>query len=277
MSGALTFAYGVACYAVFVGTFLYAIGFVGDFGVPKSVDSGAAGPVGPSLAIDVLLLLLFAVQHSVMARPGFKRRWTQVVPQPVERSTYVLFASLTLILLFWQWRPIGGTVWSVASPLARGAIWGVCGLGWLTVFVGTFMISHWQLFGLYQVWARVRGREVAVPEFRTRALYRHVRHPLMLGFLIAFWATPLMSWGHLLFAVATTGYILLATLALEERDLAQHHGERYHRYRRHVPAFLPRLRPWSEPGDEAKEGRRLGGTGTPSAVGSETPVGPGHP
>jgi methanethiol S-methyltransferase len=247
MKRIVTLVYGVACYATFVGTFLYAIGFVADRWVPKTIDSGAAGALASSLGIDALLLSLFAVQHSVMARPGFKRLWTRIVPSAIERSTYVLCASLSLILLFWQWRPIPGSVWTASSPLLRDLIWGLCATGWLTVFLGTFMISHWQLFGLSQVWARLRGREEAAAEFQTRALYRHVRHPLMVGFLIAFWATPRMSWGHLLFSVAPTGYILLATLVFEERDLARHHGERYRRYREHVPAFVPRLSAWSEP------------------------------
>lgn len=247
MQRTLSFAYGVVCYTTFVGTFLYAIGFVADRWVPKSIDSGTPGALATSLAIDVLLLLLFAVQHSGMARPGFKRLWTRFVPSAMERSTYVLFASLSLILLFWLWQPITGTVWEVSSPPGRALIWGLCALGWLTVFVGTFMISHWELFGLSQVWAALRGREATAPGFQTRGLYRHLRHPLMLGFLIAFWATPRMSWGHLLFSAATTGYILLATLVFEERDLARHLGERYGRYRKHVPAFVPRLRGWSVP------------------------------
>jgi protein-S-isoprenylcysteine O-methyltransferase Ste14 len=247
MHRSLSFAYGAVAYAAFVGTFLYAVGFVADRWVPKTIDSGTPGSWGTSLVIDALLLSLFAVQHSGMARPGFKRLWTRIVPSAVERSTYVLCASLSLILLFWLWRPIGGTVWEVSSPVGSALIWGLYALGWLTVFLGTFMISHWELFGLSQVWATLRGHEATAAEFQTRGLYRHLRHPLMLGFLIAFWATPRMSWGHLLFSVATTGYILLATLAFEERDLARDHGERYERYRRNVPAFVPRLQGWSEP------------------------------
>jgi protein-S-isoprenylcysteine O-methyltransferase Ste14 len=235
------FLYGLVCYAIFLGTFLYAIGFVADLGVPKAIDSGAAGAVLPSLAIDALLLTLFAVQHSVMARPGFKRWWKRVVPPTAERSTFVLASSLALIVTFWQWRPVPATIWDVHSSAATQLLWGVCALGWATVLFGTFMISHTHLFGLAQVWASLRGAGAPEPPFQTRWLYRFVRHPLMLGFLIAFWATPRMSVGHLLFAAASTGYIVLATLAFEERDLQHYLGEPYRRYRRTVPAFIPHL------------------------------------
>jgi len=241
MRRVLAFVYGVVCYTIFLGTFLYAIGFVANFGVPKSIDSEGTGGTLPALAIDTLLLLLFAVQHSGMARRAFKRWWHGVVAPAVERSTYVLASSLVLITLFWQWRPLPATLWDVASPAGRGILWGVCALGWTTVLLGTFMISHAHLFGLAQVWARLRGAPAPEPQFQTRGLYRFVRHPLMLGFIVAFWATPRMTAGHALFAAASTGYILLATLAFEERDLEHYLGEPYRRYRRMVPAFIPRL------------------------------------
>ncbi len=241
MSGAITFLYGLVCYGAFFATFLYAVGFLAGLGVPKSIDSGAAGQLVPSLVVDALLLTLFAVQHSGMARRAFKRWWKGVISPAAERSTYVLLSSLVLILLFWQWRPLTGTVWQVENAAGRDVLWAVFALGWATVLAGTFMISHAHLFGISQVWARLRRRPLPEPEFQTRWLYRHVRHPLMLGFLIAFWATPRMSVGHLLFAAGATGYILLATLAFEERDLAHYLGEPYRRYRERVPAFIPRL------------------------------------
>ena len=240
MKRALAFAYGIFSYLVFLATFLYAIGFVGNLVVPKSIDSGTTGPLWPSLLVNVGLLGLFGLQHSVMARPGFKKWWTRFVPKSVERSTYVLFASLALILLFWLWQPLPGTVWELDAGLGRSVLWGLFGLGWALVLVSTFMISHSRLFGLKQVTDRLRGEEISSPEFETPGLYRHVRHPIMLGFVIAFWAAPSMSAGHLLFAGVTTGYILVA-LQLEERDLVERFGERYRRYRERVPMLLPRL------------------------------------
>jgi len=240
MTRALGLAYGVACYALFLFTFLYAIGFVADFGVPKTIDSGAPANTLAALGVDVLLLGLFALQHSGMARRGFKRWLTRAVPRSVERSTFVLASSLVLLLLFWQWRPLPGFAWRVADPVGANLLWALCALGWGTVLLGTFMINHAQLFGLSQVWARLRGREAPEPGFQTLWLYRYVRHPLMVGFLVAFWATPLMTFGHLLFALATTGYILVGTLAFEERDLERYLGEPYRRYQREVPAFIPR-------------------------------------
>ena len=241
MRRAAVFAYGVVSYAIFFVTFLYAVGFVANVVVPKSIDSGAAGPALPSLLVDALLLGLFAVQHSVMARPAFKRWWKQIVSPAAERSTYVLASSAALIVLYWQWRPLPAPVWDASGTVAAGILWALCALGWTTVLAGTFMISHAHLFGLAQVWARLRGLELPEPQFQTRWLYRYVRHPLMLGFMVAFWATPRMTVGHLVFAAASTGYIFLATLAFEERDLERYLGEPYRRYRRKVPAFIPRI------------------------------------
>jgi len=239
----LSFSYGLACYGLFVLTFVYAVGFLAGVGVPKSIDSGSSGAPGVALAVDMLLLALFAAQHSGMARRSFKRALTRVLPAEVERSTYVLASSLVLVLLFGLWRPLPGVVWRIEAEAGRAALWGLFALGWATVFFGTFMISHAHLFGLAQVWSRLRGRPAPEPRFQTRGLYRFVRHPLMLGFMIAFWATPEMSVGHLVFAATSTGYILLATLTLEERDLLAYIGEPYRRYRARVPAFVPRIGP----------------------------------
>jgi methanethiol S-methyltransferase len=232
------FAYGVIAYVVFLATFLYAIAFVGGFAVPTRLDANAAGPLVPSLAIDTLLLTIFAVQHSVMARRWFKERWTQIVPWTIERSTFVLCASLALLLLFWQWRPIGITIWSVENPFIQAVLWSQFVTGWLTVLVVTFLINHFDLFGLRQVWLPLIGKPYTPVGFRTPAPYRYVRHPLYFGFLLAFWMTPTMTLAHLVFAIATTAYIILA-IQFEERDLVSEHGQAYEEYRNRVPMLLP--------------------------------------
>lgn len=239
MSRMLALLYGSVCYALFLATFLYAIGFVTGVVVPKHIDNGVATPVGLAVAINVALLSLFAIQHSGMARPGFKRWWTRFVPVQVERSTYVLLSSLALILLFWQWRPLPAPVWNVEGEIARGAVYALSALGWLLVLASTFLINHFELFGLRQVWLYARRRVAPDEPFVTRVFYRLVRHPLMLGFLIAFWAAPTMSMGHLLFALVTTGYILVAVKFLEERDLVAQFGDTYRDYQRRVPMLLP--------------------------------------
>jgi protein-S-isoprenylcysteine O-methyltransferase Ste14 len=238
MSRFLTLSYGALCYAIFLAAFLYAIGFVGNFAVPRSVDHGMVAPRGQAVVVNVLLLALFAIQHSVMARPAFKRRWTRFVPQSVERSTYVLLASLALFLLYWQWRTMPAVVWDVTSPLQRLGLWALFWLGWLKVLAATFMINHFELFGLRQVYSVWREKPYTDSGFRKPLLYRAVRHPIMLGFITAFWATPTMTGGHLLFAICTTGYIL-AAVQLEERDLVGALGADYREYRRQVPMLLP--------------------------------------
>jgi protein-S-isoprenylcysteine O-methyltransferase Ste14 len=239
MIGRITgFAYGVMCYLIFFATFLYAIGFVGNLVVPKAIDSGPSGPLGRALLINAGLLGLFAMQHSIMARQWFKRAWTRVIPPQVERSTYVLLASVCLLLLFWQWQPIGGVIWSVENQAARVAITAVSAIGWLTVLAATFWINHFDLFGLRQVYLWLRGREYTPIEFRTPGPYRLVRHPLYLGFLMAFWSAPTMTAARLVFAVATTGYILLA-IQLEEKDLVRSHGKTYRNYRDQTSMIIP--------------------------------------
>lgn len=236
--GLIAAMYGVFCYAVFLASLLYAIAFIGDFVVPKTIDSGPGVAMPEALAINLALLGFFAVQHSVMARQGFKAVWTRMVPRVVERSTYVLISSLLLALICWKWQAIPTVVWDIGSPVLRMLMLALFALGWLILLLSTFMINHFDLFGLRQVYLRLRGLDYTPLSFSERALYRFVRHPLYLGFLIAFWATPHMSVGHLVFAIATTGYILVG-ISLEERDLMKYHGVEYAAYRARVPMLLP--------------------------------------
>lgn len=237
----LFFAYGTFCYLIFVGTFLYAIGFIGNFGVPTTLDGAATAPLAISFAIDAALLALFAVQHSVMARKWFKAWWTRIVPKPIERSTYVLFSSVALILLFTFWQPLGGVVWSVESPAGRLVLRGLFVFGWGLILYATFLINHFDLFGMRQVWRYLRGQSVSAMQFVTPGPYRLVRHPLYVGWLFAFWMTPLMTSAHLLFSIATTAYILLA-IQFEERDLVREYGNAYEEYKQVVPMLVPSLR-----------------------------------
>ncbi|HKG59408.1 MAG TPA: isoprenylcysteine carboxylmethyltransferase family protein [Pyrinomonadaceae bacterium] len=234
------FAYGTVSYLIFFGTFLYAIGFIGNFAVPRTLDGVATGPLAISFAIDAALLTLFAVQHSMMARKWFKEWWTRIVPKPIERSTYVLFSSLALILLFALWRPLGGVVWSVEDPAGRFVLRSLFAFGWGLVLFSTFLINHFHLFGLRQVWRNLLGQPQDGLRFTTPGPYKLVRHPLYVGWLFAFWMTPVMTAAHLLFSIATTAYILLA-IQFEERDLVREHGETYEKYRRSVPMLIPSL------------------------------------
>lgn len=232
------FLFGAVAYLTFLFTILYAIGFVEGLVVPKDINAGAKSPVLEALAINLALMSLFAVQHSMMARNSFKQWWTQFIPKPVERSTYVLFASLVLLLLFWLWRPMPAVIWHIEEPEIAAVITGVSFVGWLVVFTSTYLINHFELFGLLQVANHLAGREMSPPAFRTPLLYNFVRHPIYLGFIIAFWAAPTMTAGHLLFAAVTTAYIF-AGIWLEERDLTAMFGDDYRRYRERVSMLLP--------------------------------------
>jgi protein-S-isoprenylcysteine O-methyltransferase Ste14 len=258
--------YGVAAYAIFLATFVYAMGFVGNVFVPKSIDVGpipgmGGEPVGISVLINFTLLAMFAIQHSEMARPAFKRRWTHIVPKPLERSTFVLFASSALMLIFLKWRPLGTVVWDLSGSTGGTLLSVLCVLGWGLVLASTFLIDHFELFGLKQVWHWLSGRTMPAPEFRTPLFYRHVRHPIYLGFILAFWSTPAMSAGHLLFAATTSAYILVG-IWFEERDLIAQFGQRYRDYRGRVGMLLPRLSRHDSdaavdaPGAEAGRARR---------------------
>jgi protein-S-isoprenylcysteine O-methyltransferase Ste14 len=237
----VAFLYGIVAYLIFFVTFLYAIGFVEDLVVPITIDSATVAPAAPllqALIVNLVLMSIFAVQHSVMARPQFKRWWTKFVPASVERTTYVLLASLALALLIWQWRPMPAVVWQIADPQLAVAVTGLSFLGWLIVLTSTFLINHFELFGLHQVANNLSGRPMPVPRFSTPLLYRLVRHPIYLGFIIAFWAAPTMTQGHLLFAAVTTAYILVG-IWLEERDLVAVFGDDYRRYRERVSMLVP--------------------------------------
>jgi protein-S-isoprenylcysteine O-methyltransferase Ste14 len=241
MTRALYLVVGVACYLIFFATFLYLVAFVGNLPfAPLTVDRGSEIALPAALAIDVALIVLFGVQHSVMARQGFKRAWTRIVPLPLERSMYVLAASLCLLVLALLWKPIPGWVWTIETPVVRSMMWGLFGLGWVIVLISTFLINHFELFGLSQIWSHARGADMVEPRFRTPLFYRAVRHPIYAGFILAFWATPAMSWGHLLLAGGFSAYILIA-IRLEERDLVALYGGTYEEYRTRVGMLVPRL------------------------------------
>ncbi|MGB7443722.1 MAG: methanethiol S-methyltransferase [Coleofasciculaceae cyanobacterium] len=232
------FVYGVFSYLIFALTIAYLIGFVGNFFVPKTLDSGRGDSLTQALLIDLGLILLFGIQHSVMARPGFKEWWTKMIPQPIERSTYVMMASFALLLLFWQWHPLGGIIWQIQNPTASSILYAISGIGWLIVFASTFLINHFDLFGLRQVYLYLRSQEYKYLEFKTVGLYKYVRHPLMLGFIIALWATPQMTVTHLLFAQGMTIYLLIG-IQLEERDMISIYGDLYRHYRQQVSMLIP--------------------------------------
>jgi methanethiol S-methyltransferase len=238
MSRFIAFLYGLVSYVVFFVTFLYAIGFVEGLVVPKGIDDGAVVPFTEALIVNLLLMSVFAIQHSVMARKQFKQWWTQFVPKSVERSTYVLFASLALILLFWQWRPMPGVIWQIGDPTVATAMLGLSFVGWLLVLTSTFLINHFELFGLHQVINYLVGRDMPPARFKSPVLYKVVRHPIYLGFIIAFWAAPTMTVGHLLFAAVTTAYIFVG-IVLEEHDLTELFGDDYRRYRAQVSMLIP--------------------------------------
>lgn len=233
--------FSIVAYAIFFATFLYLIAFLGDFPVPRTVDEG--GPqaaLGVAVAVDLALIALFGVQHSVMARQGFKAAWTKIVPKPIERSLYVLFSSAVLWVLYHFWHPIPGDVWRVENMIGKDVLWALFLLGWAIVLLSTFLINHFELFGLQQTWLELRGKVAAAPQFRTPFFYKLVRHPLYSGFFLAFWATPHMTWGHLVLALGMSAYMLVA-IRYEERDLVGHFGEDYERYRRDVGMLTPKL------------------------------------
>src|SRR3954468_19522896 len=238
MKKVVSLFYGLICYLAFFGTILYAIGFVGNIIVPKTIDSAPGTSLIKAIMVNASLLLLFAIQHSIMARPVFKKWWTKIIPEHLERSTYVVLASLCLLLMMWQWQPIGGVVWSVQNEALKNLLLITYIIGWAIVFLSTFLINHFDLFGLRQVWLYFRGKPYTQLPFRIPVFYKFVRHPLYLGFLIAFWSTPVMTIAHLLFAILTTGYILTA-IQLEEKDLVDQYGEKYQDYRKQAPMIIP--------------------------------------
>lgn len=239
MKKSIVFIYGIFAYLLFLVAFLYAIGFVGNFIVPKSIDSGTETTFWQSLIINVILLSVFALQHSVMARPAFKKWIKQFIDPAIERSTYVLLSSLALLLIYWKWQPITTVVWNVENDMLAKVLTGIFFFGWLVVLLSTFMINHFELFGLKQIWENLKDRETHPPKFQTKFLYKIVRHPIMMGFIIAFWATPVMTAGHLLFSLVTSAYILVAIKYLEERDLRKFIGKEYEVYQQEVPMIVP--------------------------------------
>ena len=240
MKRILFFLYGMTCYLFFLGIFLYAIGFLGNFGVPNSIDGVPRVSFWQALAVNTVLLGIFAVQHSLMARPWFKQWWTQYIPKPIERSTYVLFTNIALALLFYAWEPMGGNIWQVQHFFGQALLFSLFGIGWGIVLMATFLINHFDLFGMRQVWLHLRKIPYTPLQFKTPALYKHVRHPLYVGWLLVFWATPTMTSAHLVFALMTTIYILMA-IQWEEKDLVDSHGQAYEEYRRRVPMLIPRV------------------------------------
>jgi protein-S-isoprenylcysteine O-methyltransferase Ste14 len=232
------FLYGTLCYLIFFATFLYAIGFVGNYVVPKSMDTGIVGPLGEAILINMLLLGVFAVQHSVMARQGFKEKWAKIIPPVIERNTYVLLSSLALLLIFWQWRPMGGVIWDVSNTTLGTLLIAISLAGWLFVLISTFLLDHFELLGLSQAYSNLTGTEIQSSKFKTPGFYKFVRHPIYLGFTVAFWATPIMTTAHLLFAVGTLGYTLVG-IFLEEKDLVAIFGDEYKKYKSKVSMLIP--------------------------------------